>query len=416
MPGKIDGFFNKLFSFGWLEDLLDKYLGTGLTTADDEANEFSKQQQEDAQQHDKDMADYNDQLARQYYQDIQSPQAQVQQYIGAGLNPALLYGKGAGSVPSPASFGSSSASTASSVKPTQGDIISLIAGFQGMKLKAQEVKAAVDLKSAESYYQRQQGDLISKQNQIFWENYQLDKQIKSSTINDINASALYKISSSKLAEANITKTEAETSLINWQSMIAKQNAEDQADLNRTIIELRESQIAYQTAETRLANASADVKETEAKYAKDTYDMALEKFKQELERLKKENKLTQNEIDYWFVGKNLDAMLIQSEAFRNYIVKSPNVFGAAGNEIVAPYAPNVKAIQDGSYFNVQYDPNNPGTSGMQNVPTSQPVYTVGGMPVTQNNNGSVSSKAWYELTYAERVQRRKERKRQRSSGN
>ena len=69
-----------------LGNVIKKYTGSGLTSAEQEANQFTAAQAEQARQFQEDM-----------YVKYQSPQAMMRQYADAGLNPALMYG-GAGSV------------------------------------------------------------------------------------------------------------------------------------------------------------------------------------------------------------------------------------------------------------------------------------------------------------------------------
>ena len=78
-----------------VESLWNRITGVGQTNADRAAQDFSAQQA----QINREFQSAEAQKARQWQQDFytqyQSPQAQVRQYQEAGLNPALLYGRGA---------------------------------------------------------------------------------------------------------------------------------------------------------------------------------------------------------------------------------------------------------------------------------------------------------------------------------
>lgn len=78
-----------------VESLWNRITGRGQTNADRAAQDFSAQQA----QINRDFQSAEAQKARQWQEDFytqyQSPQAQVRQYQEAGLNPALMYGRGA---------------------------------------------------------------------------------------------------------------------------------------------------------------------------------------------------------------------------------------------------------------------------------------------------------------------------------
>ena len=96
------------FGPGFL-NLWNKITGNDLTDADKKANEFSSAQ-----------ADLAFQRQKEFYQEFQSPEAQMKSQMAGmqslGVNPALMYG---GSMPS--GGGSSSPAAPSSVSPTSGE-------------------------------------------------------------------------------------------------------------------------------------------------------------------------------------------------------------------------------------------------------------------------------------------------------
>lgn len=98
----------------WIENLFKKWFSSGLTDSELQANAFTQQMQQRAMEYNSSEAtrqmefqakqaqearSWQEQMYDKYY----SPASQVQQYKDAGLNPALLYGRGAStpSMPSP---------------------------------------------------------------------------------------------------------------------------------------------------------------------------------------------------------------------------------------------------------------------------------------------------------------------------
>lgn len=116
-----------------LESLLNKVTGSGLTGAEEQANNFSSAEAEIARQWQEDM-----------YLKYQSPAAMIDQYKDAGLNPGLMYGGASSSSPS---FNSSSPS---SVSPQSGsglsDIISTVTSLSKLKADIDNTNADTELK------------------------------------------------------------------------------------------------------------------------------------------------------------------------------------------------------------------------------------------------------------------------------
>lgn len=117
----------------WIENLFRKWFSSGLTDSELEANAFSMQMQQQAMDFNSSEATrqmefqakqaqesraWQEQMYDKYY----SPAAQVQQYKDAGLNPALLYGRGASTPSMPSTTSPSGAagqvSGGSSVTPS----------------------------------------------------------------------------------------------------------------------------------------------------------------------------------------------------------------------------------------------------------------------------------------------------------
>ena len=105
-----------------------KFTGNDLTDAERYANQFSSEQ-----------ADIAYQRQREFYQDFQSPEAQMRSQMSGmqslGINPALMYG---GTMPS--GGGSSSPAAPSSVAPTSGESLG---SFISVMLNALKVGAEI---------------------------------------------------------------------------------------------------------------------------------------------------------------------------------------------------------------------------------------------------------------------------------
>lgn len=139
------GNFNDSFGGGMLQAAGNSVLGTimGLATAgwqDRRQLEQQRKLQELQEAGNKKMADYQQKLAMQMWEQTNYP-AQVEQLKLAGLNPGLLYGKsGGGGTTANASVGSVSGGTASS---GQGEImqgIGLMQQQQQMRLQNAQIK------------------------------------------------------------------------------------------------------------------------------------------------------------------------------------------------------------------------------------------------------------------------------------
>lgn len=363
--------------------IINRISAEHLTGAEREANEFSASQAELAYQR-----------QREFYNDFQSPQSMVNQYRDAGLNPALMYGSGASAS---SAIGSSAPS---SVNPQGGSIdpVQLIGTIAGLRLRAKEVKAETDLKASNSYYLREQGDLIRKQNNIFYQQWQLEQEIRGANLNSIKENTLWTISRNQLTQAQISETEAKTAKTHWEALTAKVSYDFAEEMNQSLIDLRRAQIAYQNAETRLANVSSDIKEQELKELKETYEARKATINSQMRKAAAEAGISENELEYWMTGKSLEAMSIQADCFNAYKTTNPLV----GGQEISPYSPNYRGIVDGSFFTNPYEDTasydiSSGTRSQQ-APEEKPVNR------------------WWNQTYSDRIieaRRKREERRERS---
>lgn len=195
---------------------VNKYTGAGLTGAEQEANQFTSEQSELANE--RDVFNYQ----HRYQWEVQDMQK-------AGLNPALLYGgsSGSGSVPS--------APAGSSVSPIAGsDPISAIMDLALLKANIENIKADTRQKQAGAV-----GQEITNTN--------LDAQMKAAI-------------QSTLATAEHTSMEA------LYKNLLIQYGLPEAEVNRVLkdIEVGSSNISRNEAESELARSSTALNEVRKK--------------------------------------------------------------------------------------------------------------------------------------------------------
>lgn len=386
-------FGNGDFGGNAIDSIIGKYTGSHATGADREAWSEQESLQEDAQQHDIDMADYNYRLSLDYFNQVQSPAAKVAQYQEAGLNPALMMSSGAGSV-SPASFASSASGQGSAGSPSRGDIGNLISGLAGIALRAQEVKADTALKSAEASERRNNADLIKLQIENFhneWklrkEEFNLQKQIANKNFEDIDSKIALRVSERALNRANISAVYAENSLRTWHTINSQIDASWKGVLNQSLIDLQEVSRSKGLAETKLTYAKTDVERQKYKEQVDSWD---ERFNQICAKTisdMAEAGIKANELEYWKDFKHLEAVSIQAKAVSDLKMRLPfgfdyrpanvmNGLGMRGNGdpiiSLSPFASGVPmgANSDGSIFSLNHlDPwtwRDPSLTGRERV--------------------------------------------------
>lgn len=129
-----------------IESLWNRFTGRGQTNAERAAQDFSAQQA----QINRDFQSAEAQKARQWQEDFftryQSPQAQVRQYQDAGLNPALIYGRGATPAASAnASNGPSGATASGVVAPADpSSLLNMVFGLAKLPSEIDLLNAQAD--------------------------------------------------------------------------------------------------------------------------------------------------------------------------------------------------------------------------------------------------------------------------------
>lgn len=311
-----------------IDSIIGKYTGSHATGADREAWSEQESLQEDAQQHDIDMANYNHQLSLDYFNQVQSPAAKVAQYQEAGLNPALMMSSGVGST-SPASFASSASGQGSAGAPSRGDIGNLISGLAGIALRAQEVKADTALKSAEASERRNNADLIKLQIDNFhneWklkqDEFQLQKQIANKNFEDIDSKIALRVSERALNRANISGVYAENSLRTWQAINSQIDASWKGVLNQSLLDLQEVSRNKSNAEIKLTYAKTD---SERQKYKEQVQSWNERFNQICAKTisdMAEAGIKSYDLEYWKDFKHLEAVSIQAKAVSDLKLRLP----------------------------------------------------------------------------------------------
>lgn len=256
-----DGFITRGISNWW-----NKVTGKGLTDADKEANQFSASQ-----------ADLAYQRQREFYQEFQSPEAQMKSQMNGmqslGVNPAMMYG---GSMPS--GGGSSSPSSASSVSPSSGESLG---SFISVMLNALKVGAEIKNINADTRLK----DTGAKKNEGETRGIEIANWIKDQTK---GFEVLKADLQNKELQERINNLAADSELKGSQLIINGKQVdylESMIEVNASIVEVNGSTIAKQTqdilesqariheitSKIRLNNANAENIEAITPYMSDYYD-------------------------------------------------------------------------------------------------------------------------------------------------
>lgn len=320
----IGGLFDPLFKLGlfsFSENYRKKVTGSGLTGAEKEANEFTAAQQEDAQVHDKEMADYNQLLAEQWYQKHQTKAAQVQEMQDAGLNPALMYSNGPGSIASPATFGSSGGSGSSSVSPSQNAPADLFAQLGGFLLRAKEVEANQKLKGSQTRYWNEMTDKIGNENSVFLERldrerkaFDLNQQIGYKSIEEVDAKIKVDYALQQKYLQDVDESKARQLVDEMDAALKRVDYATRAEYNQACLALVQSEQKLNQAQEELAIAEKYKTQSENSYmkikvknAQREYDDAHNQVELTVKKIGKEADLTDKEIEYFEEKFNLQVI-------------------------------------------------------------------------------------------------------------
>ena len=215
-----------------VESLWNRITGRGQTNAERAAQDFSAQQA----QINRDFQSAEAQKARQWQEDFytqyQSPQAQVRQYQDAGLNPALMYGRGAtpAASASTASNGPSGDTAAGVVTPADpSSLLNLVFGMAKLpseidllNAQADDFRAAATGKDIQNVYSPQildqnlrkgEMDILNTQAAITTAQYQWALMSSQEQLNLVKASLTEAEIKDVLASADLKEKQAATEVL-----------------------------------------------------------------------------------------------------------------------------------------------------------------------------------------------------------
>lgn len=272
-----------------LKALASRLTGTALTPAEREASALQLQNQQ--------MLNEEDfQRKIDFYERYESPQAIMNQYKSAGLNPALMYGGGA-SVSVSGGVGTGSASMPSAQMESIAGILSAISGAS---LRSQELAFERKMKERELDLEEERIGVQRNQSQAYSD--YLRSQQAGQDITNLNLQRVFDLQAGEVraktnllidnlqtAEAQrvllrnqVSESQARSSLIRVQTSIAGCDAAVRRQYNDIMV--RSAQLQY------------DMMGVESKYQKRFLDDALERNQKELAHLFIENGLLGLERD------------------------------------------------------------------------------------------------------------------------
>lgn len=215
-----------------VESLWNRITGRGQTNAERAAQDFSAQQA----QINRDFQSAEAQKARQWQEDFytqyQSPQAQVRQYQDAGLNPALMYGRGATPAASASNASNGPSGDTASGVVTPADPSSLLNMVFGMaklpseidllNAQADDFRASATGKDIQNAYspqildqnlRRGEMDILNTQAAITTAQYQWALMSSQEQLNVMKSSLTEAEISDVLASASLKEKQAATEIL-----------------------------------------------------------------------------------------------------------------------------------------------------------------------------------------------------------
>lgn len=289
-----DGLMSGLGSL--FDALISRLTGAALTPAEKEASALQLQNQQTLNEEDF-------QRKIDFYERYESPQAIMNQYKAAGLNPALMYGGGA-SVSASGGVGTGSASMPSAGVESIAGLVSAISGMslrskelqleQRMKerdLELEEERIGVQRMQAQAYAdylrsQREGQDITNLNLQRMFDLQAGEVRAKTDALIDgLQSAAAQRI----LLRNQVSESQARSSLIRVQTAIANCDATVRQKYNAIMV--RSAQLQY------------DMMSVDSKYQEQFITDALERNQKELTHLFIENGLLGLEKDNYKSNRN-----------------------------------------------------------------------------------------------------------------
>lgn len=257
------------------EDWYQSQLGNRLSNAQSEANQFTYGMQLQNQSFNAAEAEKQRQFQIDYYNQIQSPQAQVQAYKSAGVNPAAVFGN----INAPAAAGGSSAASSPLSGQAAGAGITLQSiadlAFQQRRLDIEERQANADIRlkqsesalneidanfrAAEKEYGLQESASRIEQNLA-----SVQKQMSDISVNDsvitLNGEQI------RLIDSQVRKNDAETSLAIIRQSVERLDYEKAKKLLPFVEEMQRAEIALRYAQSENQRFQANLALSQSKLA------------------------------------------------------------------------------------------------------------------------------------------------------
>lgn len=300
-----------------LKNVGGKYLGTGLTDADVEANEFSAQEAQKQRDFDAQQAELAYERQREFYQDFQSPAAQVQQYQEAGLNPALMYGRGATPASAISAPQASGSGAPSSVKPSTGDIGQLVSLLANIGFRKKEVDAEVKLKNAQSEYFSSMATGTENENSVFFERYDFWKQMQTKTMGEIDSRIFLNAAEEAFKRQGISESQARVTLLEYQSAVAASEAKYADQLNESLLKLRESAMELNEAQAEFARSQSEESKQRLNEARQSWGSRWLTLQENCRKASADAGMSENEAAAFWDDKRLNELFVLSEIYDNY---------------------------------------------------------------------------------------------------
>lgn len=269
-------------------------------------------------------ANINDQLSRQYYEDYESIQAQVDQMKAAGLNPALMYGgsNGAGSPSVPTVENTGGTGVADEASMTQAAFSALTQGIQsvyqvasmkeqleGLRLKNNETRLGNEKKEFEN----------SKLREVYEVNIELTRQsVRLTSNNADNAKESFGLIQQNIKNVAQSTEESQTredlnilsqSAQRFQNVILESDSKVRDQLNSLYVQREQFQNA--AIEQGTKESRKRVEKMDAEIGKLLYETGFllpsqkAQIDEQAELLRQQTSLTKKESQYYVTSKYMD---------------------------------------------------------------------------------------------------------------